>query len=49
MTPSFAPPWSGPLSAPIAALIAEYMSLSVEETTRAVKVLALKPCSACST
>jgi hypothetical protein len=33
----------------MAALAAEYMSLSVEATTRAVKVEALKPCSACST
>ena len=37
------PLWSGAL----AAGVAEYMSLRVEATTRAVKVEALKPCSAC--
>ena len=38
MTPSFAPPWSGPFNVPMADVIAEYMSLSVEMVTRALKV-----------
>ena len=46
MTASFAPPCSGPLSAPIAPTTAEYRSVSVEVMTRAVKVDALKECSA---
>ena len=45
-TASFAPPCSGPLSAPMAPTTAEYRSLSVEVMTRAVKVDALKECSA---
>ena len=49
MTASLAPPCSGPLSAPIAATTAEYRSVSVEVTTRAVNVEALNECSAYST
>ena len=45
-TASFAPPCSGPLSAPIAPTTAEYRSLRVDVTTRAVNVDALKECSA---
>ena len=46
MTASLAPPCSGPFSAPIAAVTALCMSDSVEVTTRAVNVEALKLCSA---
>ena len=46
ITASFAPPCSGPFSAPIAATTAEWRSASVEVTTRAVNVDALKECSA---
>ena len=46
MTNSFAPPCSGPLSAPIAAVMADHASDCVEVTVRAVKVEALKECSA---
>ena len=46
MTASLAPPCSGPLSAPIAPVTAECRSESVEVITRAVKVEALKECSA---
>ena len=35
------------MSEAIAAVIAEYMSVRVEHTTRAANVDALKPCSAC--
>ena len=41
-----APPWSGPLSAPMAPTMALAMSERVAVMTRAVKVEALKPCSA---
>ena len=41
-----APPWSGPFIAPIAPATADAMSERVEVMTRAVKVEALKPCSA---
>ncbi len=44
-----APPWSGPFIVPIAAVTADAMSERVEVTTRAVKVEALKPCSAPTT
>ena len=43
ITPSFAPPWSGPLSVPMAEVIAEYMSLSVAIVTRALNVEAFMP------
>ena len=46
MTNSFAPPCSGPFSAPMAAVIADHASACVEVTVRAVKVEALKECSA---
>ena len=49
MTPSLAPPCSGPLSAPMAAVTAEYTSVSVATTTRAVNVEAFMPWSAWST
>ena len=44
-----APPWSGPESAPTAADIAAPQSAPVEQTTRAVNVEALAPCSAAET
>jgi hypothetical protein len=43
MTSSFAPPCSGPRREPIAAVSAEYMSESVEMTTRAVNVELFSP------
>ena len=43
MTPSFAPPCSGPFNVPIADVIAEYISLRVEMVTRALKVDAFMP------
>ena len=43
---SLAPPCKGPRSVPIAAVIHECMSDNVEAQVRAVKVEALKPCSA---
>ena len=46
ITASLAPPCSGPLRAPIAPVTAECRSDSVEVITRAVKVDALKECSA---
>ena len=46
ITASLAPPCSGPLSAPTAPTTAEYRSLIVDVITRAVKVDALKECSA---
>ena len=49
MTASFAPPCSGPLREAIAAVVAEWMSASVEATTRAVNVDAFIVWSACST
>ena len=42
---SLAPPWSGPASAAMPAVMLAYRSASVEATTRAAKVDALKPCS----
>ena len=47
MTPSLAPPCSGPLSVPMAEVTAEYMPLSVAMVTRAEKVEAFIPWSAC--
>ena len=41
-----APPWSGPFIAPMAPQTADAMSARVAVITRAVKVEALKPCSA---
>jgi hypothetical protein len=41
-----APPWSGPFIVPIAPATADAMSERVEVMTRAVKVDALKLCSA---
>ena len=41
-----APPWSGPFIAPMAPPTADAMSARVAVMTRAVKVEALKPCSA---
>ena len=49
MTASFAPPCRRPLRDPTAAVTAEYRSDSDDVTTRAVKVDALKQCSAYST
>jgi hypothetical protein len=46
ITASLAPPCSGPFSAAIAAVMAPCMSAPVEVTVRAVKVEALKVCSA---
>ena len=46
IVPSVAPPCSAPLSAPKAAVTAACMSASVAATMRAVKVDALRPCSA---
>ncbi|MCY1457544.1 hypothetical protein D9M71_748490 [compost metagenome] len=46
MTASLAPPCSGPRSEPIAPVTAECRSERVEVITRAVKVEALKECSA---
>ena len=47
MTCSLAPPCSGPLRAPMAAVTAEYRSESVAAVTRAAKVEAFNPWSAC--
>ena len=47
MTPSLAPPCNGPLSVPMAEVMAEYMPLSVAMVTRAEKVEAFMPWSAC--
>ena len=49
ITPSLAPPWSGPFKVPIALVMAEYMSLNVAMVTRALNVEAFMPWSACST
>ena len=49
ITSTLAPPWLGPLSVPMAEVMAEYTSLSVPAVTRAAKVEAFIPCSACST
>ena len=47
ITSSLAPPWSGPLRVPTAVVMALYMSLRVAMVTRAAKVDALRPWSAC--
>ena len=45
--PELAPPCSGPFREPMAEVMAEYMSESVLAVTRAEKVLAFMPWSAC--
>ena len=46
MTPTFAPPWSGPLRAPMPETTPEYMSERVATVTRAANVEAFSSWSA---